>query len=59
MIFNFPSQTEASCVPHREDAGGARQTTFSPLYVSNATMSKMAATLGAVTTTANAVTTRF
>lgn len=50
MIFNVPSQTEEILRSDIEKiaACGARQTTFSPLYVSNATMSKMAATLGAV-----------
>lgn len=50
MIFNFPSQTEDILMSDIEKIieCGARQTTFSPLYVSNATMSKMASTLGAV-----------
>lgn len=50
MIFNFPSQTEDILHADIEKiiACGARQTTFSPLYVSNATMNKMASTLGAV-----------
>ena len=50
MIFNFPSQTEDILHADLEKiaACGARQTTFSPLYVSNATMGKMASTLGAV-----------
>lgn len=50
MIFNFPSQTEGILRADIEKVieCGARQTTFSPLYVSNATMSKMASTLGAV-----------
>lgn len=50
MIFNFPSQTEEilrSDIQKIKDSG-CRQTTFSPLYVSNATMKKMAETLGAI-----------
>ena len=48
MIFNFPSQTEDVLISDLEKiaACGARQTTFSPLYVSNATMRKMTSTLG-------------
>lgn len=48
MIFNFPSQTEEILFSDLERIAtcGARQTTFSPLYVSNATMRKMATTLG-------------
>ena len=48
MIFNFPSQTEEILRADLEKiiACGARQTTFSPLYVSNGTANKMAATLG-------------
>ena len=48
MIFNFPSQTEDILLSDLEKIAlcGARQTTFSPLYVSNATMSKMTRTLG-------------
>ena len=50
MIFNFPSQTEEILFDDLEKIGtcGARQTTFSPLYVSNGTMKKMANTLGAM-----------
>lgn len=50
MIFNFPSQTEDILFSDLERIAtcGARQTTFSPLYVSNATMRKMASTLGAM-----------
>ncbi len=50
MIFNFPTQTEdmlISDIEHIVECG-ARQTTFSPLYVSNATANKMAKTLGAM-----------
>ena len=48
MIFNFPSQTEEILLNDLEKIVecGARQTTFSPLYVSNATMRKMTSTLG-------------
>lgn len=48
MIFNFPSQTEDALFSDLEKIVecGARQTTFSPLYVSNATMRKMCSTLG-------------
>lgn len=48
MIFNFPSQTEDILFADLERIAtcGARQTTFSPLYVSNATMRKMTSTLG-------------
>ena len=48
MIFNFPSQTEDMLIYDLEKIAecGARQTTFSPLYVSNATMKKMTSTLG-------------
>ncbi len=48
MIFNFPSQTEDILFADLERIAqcGARQTTFSPLYVSNATMKKMTSTLG-------------
>jgi coproporphyrinogen III oxidase-like Fe-S oxidoreductase len=48
MIFNFPTQTEEilfSDLEHIVECG-ARQTTFSPLYRSNATMKKMQNTLG-------------
>ncbi|MDO4590787.1 MAG: coproporphyrinogen III oxidase family protein [Slackia sp.] len=50
MIFNFPSQTEDILINDLEKIVecGARQTTFSPLYVSNATMRKMSSTLGAM-----------
>ncbi len=50
MIFNFPSQTEDILFSDLERIAtcGARQTTFSPLYVSNATMNKMTSTLGAM-----------
>ncbi len=48
MIFNFPSQTEDVLVSDLEKIAtcGARQTTFSPLYVSNATTKKMEQALG-------------
>ncbi|WP_172136107.1 coproporphyrinogen III oxidase family protein [Adlercreutzia sp. ZJ473] len=48
MIFNFPSQTEEILFDDLEKVAtcGARQTTFSPLYVSHGTMSKMTRTLG-------------
>ena len=48
MIFNFPSQTEDILLDDLEKivACGARQTTFSPLYVSNATTRKMEKSLG-------------
>ncbi len=48
MIFNFPTQTEEILRRDLEKIVecGARQTTFSPLYVSNATMRKMSNTLG-------------
>lgn len=48
MIFNFPSQTEDILIDDLEKIAlcGCRQTTFSPLYVSAATMRKMVATLG-------------
>ncbi|MDO5044644.1 MAG: coproporphyrinogen III oxidase family protein [Coriobacteriia bacterium] len=50
MIFNFPNQTEEIL---RKDIEiikncGARQTTFSPLYVSNGTIKKMKRSLGKV-----------
>lgn len=50
MIFNFPSQTEEILFKDLERIAtcGARQTTFSPLYVSNATMKKMTSTLGSM-----------
>ncbi len=50
MIFNFPSQTEDILLSDLERIAtcGARQTTFSPLYVSNATFKKMKDTLGAM-----------
>lgn len=50
MIFNFPSQTEEILFNDLERIAtcGARQTTFSPLYVSNATMKKMTSTLGSM-----------
>ncbi len=50
MIFNFPSQTEDILYADLEKiaACGARQTTFSPLYVSNGTMANMTAKLGAM-----------
>ena len=50
MIFNFPSQSEDVLLADLEKIAlcGARQTTFSPLYVSAATTKKMAATLGAM-----------
>lgn len=50
MIFNFPQQTEDILIDDVEHivACGAQQTTFSPLYVSNCTMDKMAETLGAM-----------
>ena len=48
MIFNFPSQTEDVLFSDLEKIAtcGARQTTFSPLYVSNATTRKMEQALG-------------
>lgn len=48
MIFNFPSQTEDILLEDLERIAtcGARQVTFSPLYISNATMKKMTDTLG-------------
>ena len=48
MIFNFPNQTEDILFDDLEKivACGARQTTFSPLYVSNATTRKMEKSLG-------------
>ncbi len=48
MIFNFPSQTEDILFSDLEKVAtcGARQTTFSPLYVSNGTMRKVEAVLG-------------
>ncbi len=48
MIFNFPSQTEDILFADLERIAlcGARQTTFSPLYISNATMRKMTSDLG-------------
>lgn len=50
MIFNFPSQTEEILRSDLEKiiACGARQATFSPLYVSTGTSRKMAAALGTV-----------
>ncbi|MCD8317012.1 MAG: coproporphyrinogen III oxidase family protein [Eggerthellaceae bacterium] len=50
MIFNFPSQTEDILISDVEHVAtsGCQQTTFSPLYVSNGTMRKMAETLGAI-----------
>lgn len=48
MIFNFPSQTEDILFNDLEKivACGAQQATFSPLYVSHATIKKMSETLG-------------
>ena len=48
MIFNFPTQTEDILISDVEKIAecGARQTTFSPLYVSNITKNKIANTLG-------------
>ena len=48
MIFNFPSQTEEILIDDLEKIVecGARQTTFSPLYISAATTRKMVETLG-------------
>ncbi|MBS5449943.1 MAG: radical SAM protein [Coriobacteriia bacterium] len=48
MIFNFPSQTEDILRKDLETLIeiNAKQTTFSPLYVSSATSRKMQATLG-------------
>ena len=48
MIFNFPSQTEGILIDDLEKivTCGARQTTFSPLYVSDATMDNMQKTFG-------------
>ncbi len=50
MIFNFPTQTEDMLFADLERivACGARQTTFSPLYVSGATAANMVRTLGAM-----------
>lgn len=50
MIFNFPSQTEEILRSDLEKIAscGARQVTFSPLYVSNGTARKMAAALGKI-----------
>lgn len=50
MIFNFPSQTEEILAHDIEmiKQSGCRQTTFSPLYVSNATTNKMSEKLGKV-----------
>ena len=48
MIFNFPSQTEDILVNDCEKIAtcGCHQTTFSPLYQSNATTRKMESVLG-------------
>ncbi len=48
MIFNFPTQTEDILFDDLKKIAlcGARQATFSPLYVSASTTKKMAATLG-------------
>ncbi len=48
MIFNFPTQTEDVLLDDLEKVAltGCRQTTFSPLYKSNATMKKLASALG-------------
>ena len=48
MIFNFPSQTEEVLLRdiERIRACGCQQTTFSPLYFSNATTKHMLDTLG-------------
>lgn len=48
MMFNFPTQTEDILFSDLEHIVkcGARQTTFSPLYVSHATANKIAADLG-------------
>lgn len=50
MIFNFPSQTESVLLSDIEKVkqSGCKQTTFSPLYVSSATLRKMASTLGSL-----------
>ncbi|MDO4182035.1 MAG: coproporphyrinogen III oxidase family protein [Coriobacteriia bacterium] len=50
MIFNFPTQEEDVLISDLEKIAtcGARQTTFSPLYVSNGTFKKMAAVLGPI-----------
>lgn len=48
MIFNFPTQTEEILFDDLEKIAlcGCRQTTFSPLYKSNATMKKLEQALG-------------
>ncbi|WP_165063040.1 coproporphyrinogen III oxidase family protein [Adlercreutzia sp. ZJ154] len=48
MIFNFPTQTEDMLFADLEHIAmcGARQTTFSPLYISGATADNMNRTLG-------------
>ncbi len=50
MIFNFPTQTEEMLFTDLERIVecGARQTTFSPLYVSHATTEKMRKELGSM-----------
>lgn len=50
MIFNFPTQTEDILLDDLEKVAlcGCRQTTFSPLYKSNATMKKLVAALGEI-----------
>ncbi|MDY3129668.1 MAG: coproporphyrinogen III oxidase family protein [Berryella intestinalis] len=50
MIFNFPSQTEDILFSDLEKISlcGCQQTTFSPLYISNATTQKMVERLGAM-----------
>lgn len=50
MIFNFPTQTEDILFDDLEKVSlcGCRQTTFSPLYKSNATMKKLEQALGVI-----------
>lgn len=50
MIFNFPTQTEEILFDDLEKVSlcGCRQTTFSPLYKSNATMKKLEQALGVI-----------
>ena len=50
MIFNFPSQTEDVLFSDLEKISlcGCQQTTFSPLYISNATTQKMVERLGSM-----------
>ena len=48
MIFNFPSQTKEILLDDLQRIAdcGCQQVTFSPLYVSNSTMKKIASALG-------------